>query len=50
MSVVITTPDNYQTIRRTISHLRRQTVKEALELIIVAPSLAQLQLDETDGV
>ena len=48
MSVVITTPDNYQTIRRTISHLRRQTVKEALELIIVAPSLAQLQLDETD--
>lgn len=47
MSVVITTPDSYQTIRRTMSHLRRQTVREALEVVIVAPSLVQLQLDES---
>lgn len=47
MSVVITTPDNYQTIR-TISHLRRQTVRDTLEVIIVAPSLAQLELDESE--
>jgi len=44
MSVVITTPDSYQTIRKTMSHLRRQTVSEALEVIIVAPSLDLLQL------
>ena len=48
MSVVITTPDSYQTIRRTMSHLRRQTVREELEVVIVAPSLAELQLDESE--
>jgi GT2 family glycosyltransferase len=48
MSVVITTPDSYETIRKTVSHLRRQTVREALELVIVAPSRAQLQVDESE--
>lgn len=48
MSVVIATPDGYSTIRKTVSHLRRQTVKDSLELIIVAPSREQLQLDETE--
>jgi len=48
MSVVITTPDSYETIRKTISHLRRQTAKRELEVVIVAPSLAQLRLDEPE--
>jgi hypothetical protein len=48
MSVVITTPDSYQTIRKTMSHLRRQTAREVLEVVIVAPSLAELQLDESE--
>ena len=48
MSVVITTPDSYETIRKTMSHLRRQTVSDTLEVVIVAPSLAELQLDELE--
>jgi hypothetical protein len=37
MSVVLITPDNYGAIRKTIGHLRAQTVKNCLELVIVAP-------------
>ena len=44
MSVVIVTPDGYETIRRTVEHLRAQTVKDRLELVIVVhfdgPSVA----------
>ena len=38
MSVVIVTPDSYETIRKTVEHLRAQTVKDRLEIVIVAPS------------
>lgn len=38
MSVVLVTPDRYETIRQTIKHLRAQTVRDRLEVIIVAPS------------
>ena len=48
MSVVIATPDNYQTIRKTSSSLRSQTAKNQLEIVIVAPSQQQLGLDESD--
>lgn len=48
MSVVILTPDSYETIRRTISHLRAQTVADRLELVIVAPSAKTLALNESD--
>ena len=37
-SVLLVTPDDYQTIRRTVRHLSAQTVAERLELIIIAPS------------
>lgn len=47
MSVVIATPDNYQSIRKTISCLRAQTVKKQLEIVIIAPSRKQLHLDES---
>lgn len=48
MSVVLVTPDRFQTIRRTLAALRRQTVSGALEVVIVAPSRAQLGLDESE--
>jgi hypothetical protein len=38
ISVVLITPDTYETIRRTVDCLRAQTVKDKLELVIVALS------------
>ena len=38
MSVVIVTPDCYETIGKTMSHLRAQTVRDQLEIVIVGPS------------
>lgn len=46
MSVILTTPDNYKTIKKTLSHLKEQTVRDALEIIIVSPSRETLKLDE----
>ena len=48
MSVVIVTPNDYAVIRRTIRFLRAQTVKDRLEVVIGAPSRAQLGLIESD--
>ena len=38
MSVVLVTPDRFETIRRTTRHLRNQAVADRIELIIVAPT------------
>ena len=46
MSVVIVTPDCYETIRKTMQHLRAQTVRDCLEVVIVASSLERLALDD----
>ncbi len=48
MSIILATPDNYEAIRKTIKHLRRQSVKHQLELIIVAPSCSSLHADESE--
>lgn len=48
MSVVIVTPDDYETIRKTIKHLLAQTIKEKLEIVIVAPSVNNLDLNESE--
>ena len=48
MSVVLATPDCYETIQKTIRHLRTQTVKRQLEIIIVAPSASSLHLNESE--
>lgn len=48
MSVVIVTPDRYETVRETIQYLRAQTAKEKLEIVIVVPSLNNLDLDESE--
>lgn len=48
MSVVLVTPDNYETIRETIKHLRAQTVRDKLEIVIVAPLVKTLNLIESE--
>lgn len=48
MSVVLVTPDRYDTIRKTMHHLRAQTVRDQLEIVIVAPSAKGLNLDESE--
>jgi glycosyltransferase involved in cell wall biosynthesis len=48
MSVVLVTPDDYETIRKTIKHLQAQTVREKLEIVIVAPSEKTLNLNESE--
>ena len=44
MSVVIVA-DRYDTIRKTVRHLRAQTVRDRLEIVIVAPSKDALDLE-----
>lgn len=48
LSIILATPDCYETIRKTIRHLRTQTVKHLLEIIIVAPSASSLHPDESE--
>jgi hypothetical protein len=52
ISVVVVTPRRFANIRRTVRHLRAQTMRERLELIVVAPSgdaLADAAPHELDG-
>ena len=46
MSVILPT-DNYETIRAVVRRLRRQTVRDQLEIVIVAPA-GPLGLDESE--
>jgi len=50
MSVVIVTPDRYETIRKTIQHLRSQKARDQLEVVIVAPSKDGLSLIEEEVI
>jgi GT2 family glycosyltransferase len=50
LSVILATPDRYQTIRKTVSHLRAQTACSQLELVIVAPSKQSLDFYEEDVI
>lgn len=51
ISIVVVT-DHFATIRRVVEHVRRQTIRDRVELVIVAPSRAALELDEgaVDGL
>ncbi|MHB1294396.1 MAG: glycosyltransferase family 2 protein [Anaerolineae bacterium] len=40
LSVILVTPDRLDAIRRTLAHLRAQTIAPRLELLIVAPASA----------
>jgi hypothetical protein len=44
MSVVLVTTDIFDSIRRTVEFLRRQTARDRLELVIVAPARSRLAL------
>ena len=46
LSVVLITPDSFETIRRTVKCLTRQTVRERIELVIVAPEAARIDVDD----
>jgi hypothetical protein len=48
MSVVIVTPDVYETIAKTMRHVRAQSARGRLEIVIVAPTAASLVLDPAD--
>lgn len=39
LSVVLVTPDRFETIRRTVGHLAAQAVRDRIEVVIVAPTL-----------
>ena len=47
MSVVLISPDNYQTVARTVNILRGQSAADQLELVIVAPALQQFDMPES---
>ncbi|MCI0454372.1 MAG: glycosyltransferase [Candidatus Dadabacteria bacterium] len=47
MSVILVTPDTYENIREVMNLLREQTVKDSLEIVIVAPSIEMLNLDNS---
>jgi len=46
MSVIVITPDGYGTVRRLIGRLHAQTVREELEIVVVAPPGAIASPDE----
>ncbi|MGH2523350.1 MAG: glycosyltransferase family 2 protein, partial [Anaerolineales bacterium] len=48
MSVVVVTPDRYETVRKTVRHLKTQDVRNVLEILFVAPSADELNLDEAE--
>lgn len=48
MSIVIVTADTYGAIRKTMRHVRAQSVREQLEVIIVTPSISVLAMDDPD--
>ncbi|MCK5147563.1 glycosyltransferase [bacterium] len=48
LSVIIITPDFYKTIRKTIGTLRKQTVVNRMEIIIVVPDKTALEPDYSE--
>jgi hypothetical protein len=48
LSVVVVTPDRVATVRKTLRRLRSQSICERIEVVIVAPSVEGLGLDESE--
>ncbi|HJU91219.1 MAG TPA: glycosyltransferase [Gemmatimonadaceae bacterium] len=46
LSVIIITPDSFETVRQLVRCLTRQSVRGQIELIIMAPSEARVDVDE----
>lgn len=47
LSIIMITPDSYETIRKTIAYLCQQTINNHIELIIVAPGHIHISVDRT---
>ena len=48
LSVILMTPERYDSIRRTVAWLRAQSVRHEIELVLLAPSRERLELDESE--
>jgi hypothetical protein len=48
LSVVIATPDSYETIRLTMRYLRAQSAQERVEVLLVGPSEEAIRAPESD--
>ncbi len=48
LSVVLATPFRYETIARTMAHLRAQSARDRLEIVIVAPSRESMRVPATE--
>ena len=48
LSVVLVTPARFEALRTTVAHLRAQSVRERIELVIVAPSIEGLEPDPSE--
>ena len=48
LSAIVVIPDTYETVRSTMKYLQAQTAAGQIEVVIVAPSLQQIKLDESD--
>lgn len=48
MSVILITPDSYNSIRNTIRALQRQTIKDRLEIVIVGPFQKTMKIVKSD--
>jgi GT2 family glycosyltransferase len=48
LSVIVITPDRYETVRKTMSYLRAQTARHRMEIVIVAPSVNELHLEQAE--
>src|SRR5262245_55615259 len=48
LSVILITPDSYETIRRTIHCLRTQSINKKMELVMVTPSAQTLNADPSE--
>ena len=46
--MVLVTPGRYQRIRKTMNHLHAQSLRTRMEVIIVCPSLAELDANDED--
>ena len=48
ISMIVITPDNYETIRKIIRRLRAQNVRDRLDIVTVVPSAAYPPLNQSE--
>jgi predicted dehydrogenase len=47
LSVVLITPDSFETLRRTVECVVAQTARDRIELVIIAPKSARIDIDRS---